>query len=70
MPDYFIYYASINLVGALFFGIMLHHDHTSIDKQEKQIKYDHALLAFLMYFVSDAIWSGVDPACSPSVRSR
>ena len=65
MPDYFIYYASINLVGALFFGIMLHHDHTSIDKQEKQIKYDHALLAFFMYFVSDAIWSGVDSGVFP-----
>ena len=65
MPDYFIYYASINLVGAVFFGIMLHHDHTSIDKQEKQIKYDHALLAFFMYFVSDAIWSGVDSGVFP-----
>lgn len=65
MPDYFIYYASINLVGAVFFGIMLHHDHTSIDKQEKQIKYDYALLAFLLYFISDAIWSGVDSGVFP-----
>ncbi len=65
MPDYFIYYASINLVGTVFFGIMLHHDHTSIDKQEKQIKYDYALLAFLLYFISDAIWSGVDSGVFP-----
>ena len=65
MPDYFIYYASINIIGAVFFGIMLHHDHTSIDKQEKQIKYDHALFAFLLYFVSDAIWSGVDSGVFP-----
>lgn len=65
MPDYFIYYASINIVGAVFFGIMLYHDHTSIDKQEKQVKYDHALLAFLLYFLSDAIWSGVDSGVFP-----
>lgn len=44
---------------------MLHHDFTSIDKQEKQIKYDHALLAFLLYFISDAIWSGVDSGVFP-----
>ncbi len=65
MPVYFIYYASINIVGAVFFGIMLHHDHTSIDKQEKQIKYDRALSAFLLYFISDAIWSGVDSGVFP-----
>ncbi|MCR5619963.1 MAG: GGDEF domain-containing protein [Lachnospiraceae bacterium] len=65
MPDYFIYYASINIVGAVFFGIMLLHDHTSIDKQEKQIKYDRALFAFLLYFISDAIWSGVDSGVFP-----
>jgi len=65
LPAYFIYYASINIVGAVFFGIMLHHDHASIDKQEKQIKYDHALFAFLLYFVSDAIWSGVDSGVFP-----
>ena len=44
---------------------MLHHDHTSIDKQEKQIKYDRALFAFLLYFVSDTIWSGVDSGVFP-----
>ena len=53
------------MVGAIFFGIMLHHDHTSIDKQEKQIKYDHALFAFILYFISDAIWSGVDSGVFP-----
>ncbi len=53
------------MVGAIFFGIMLYHDHTSIDKQEKQIKYDHALFAFLLYFISDAIWSGVDSGVFP-----
>ena len=60
LKDYFIYYASFNLVGVLIFGIMLAHDRISIDRQEKQLKYDSALIAFMLYFLSDAIWSGVD----------
>lgn len=65
MLSYFIYYASSNLVGSIIFGIMLAHDRLSIDKQEKQLKYDHALFAFMMYFLSDAVWSGVDSGILP-----
>lgn len=65
MPAYFVYYASINLVGAIIFSILLIHDYSRIDRQEKQVKYDHALLAFLLYFLSDAIWSGVDSRFFP-----
>ncbi|MCR4586444.1 MAG: GGDEF domain-containing protein [Lachnospiraceae bacterium] len=60
MSEYFIYYASSNIVGAIIFGIMLANDRMSIDRQEKQLKYDHALVAFMAYFISDAIWAGVD----------
>ena len=65
MSEYFIYYASFNFVGVVIFGIMLAHDRLSIDQQEKQIKYDRALIAFMLYFVSDAIWSGVDSGVFP-----
>ena len=65
MPAYFVYYASFNIIGAVFFGIMLMHDHAKIDKQEKQVKYDRALMAFFLYFVSDAVWSGVDSGFFP-----
>ena len=65
MSAYFIYYASFNLVGAIIFGIMLAHDRLSIDRQEKQLKYDHALIAFMLYFLSDAIWAGVDSGVFP-----
>ena len=58
MSDYFIYYASTNIVGAIIFGIMLIHDCLGVDRQEKQIKYDHSLIAFMLYFISDAIWAG------------
>ena len=36
---------------------MLIHDLFSIDRQEKQIKYDHVLIAFMCYFLSDTFWA-------------
>lgn len=68
MSAYFIYYSSFNLVGAIIFGIMLSHDMLSIDRQEKQLKYDHALTAFMLYFISDSIWAGVDSGLFPVNR--
>ena len=60
MPEYFIYYASSNIVGIIIFGIMLAHDRFSIDRQEKQLKYDRTLMAFMLYFLSDTIWCAFD----------
>ena len=68
MSDYFIYYASSNIVGAIIFGLMLIHDHKSLDRQEKQLKYDQALIAFLLYFISDAVWVAVDSGVIPANR--
>ena len=59
MSSYFIYYTEASIVCVIIFGIMLCWDLFSIDKQEKQIKYDHALIAFMLYFVSDALWAAV-----------
>ena len=59
MSDYFIYYAESNIVCLIIFGIMLVHDMFKIDRQEKQIKYDRALTAFMLYFISDIIWVAV-----------
>ena len=60
MQDYFIYYASANIVGTIIFGVMLAHDRFSVDRQEKQLKYDQTLVAFMLYFISDTIWVAVD----------
>ena len=65
MNEYFIYYSSFNIVGAIVFGIMLMHDCLNIDRQEKQLKYDNALFSFLLYFISDAVWAGVDSGVFP-----
>ncbi len=65
MSDYFIYYTSSNIVGVIIFGIMLAHDRLGVDKQEKQLKYDNVLIAFMLYFISDSVWAGVDSGLFP-----
>lgn len=59
MSDYFIFYTEANIVCLVIFGIMLAHDLFRVDRQEKQIKYDHTLIAFMCYFVSDALWGAM-----------
>ena len=59
MNEYFIYYTESNVVCFIIFLILLVHDLLNVDRQEKQVKYDHALIAFMLYFVSDVVWAGV-----------
>ena len=59
MSEYLIYYTESNIVCLVIFSIILIHDLFNIDRQEKQIKYDHALIAFMCYFISDAFWAMV-----------
>jgi diguanylate cyclase (GGDEF)-like protein len=60
MDNYFIYYAVSNFFGIVVFGIMLGHDLANVDRQEKQVKYDRALCAFMLYFLNDAFWASID----------
>ena len=57
MSSYFIYYTEASIVCVVIFAIMLVWDLLSVDKQEKQIKYDRTLIAFLLYFLSDGLWA-------------
>ena len=50
------------------FGILLMHNHFNIDRQEKQIKFDHALIAFMVYFLADSFWAAHTARIIP--RSR
>lgn len=59
MSSYFIYYTEASVVCVIIFAIMLGRDLLNVDRQEKQIKYDHALIAFMLYFISDAFWAAV-----------
>lgn len=56
---YFTFYTEANLVCLIIFGIILVHDLRGVDRQEKRVRYDHALVAFMLYFVSDALWAAV-----------
>ena len=51
MSAYFIYYTEASIVCMIIFGIMLCRDIFNADRQEKQIKYDHALIAFMLYML-------------------
>ena len=59
MTNYFVYYTEASVVCVTLFAIMLIWDLSSVDKQEKQIKYDRTLVAFILYFLSDALWAAV-----------
>lgn len=59
MSEYFIYYSESNAACLIIFGIMLFRDLYNADKQEKQVKYDRALLSFMGYFASDIFWAGI-----------
>ena len=68
MSEFYIFYTESNIVCVIIFGIMYTHDLLSVDRQEKQIKYDRALLAFMLYFLSDAFWAAVVEGIVPFTK--
>ena len=62
---FFAFYAESNIVCAIIFAIMLIHDLLTMNRQEQQIKYDRALVAFMLYFISDCFWAAVDSDILP-----
>ena len=69
MSDFFIYYLFSNLVCLVIFGLFLYHDWRGVDRQEKQIKFDHALIAFMLYFISDSFWAAITEGLLPATRA-
>ena len=59
MSQYFVYYVESSIICLIIFGIMLGHNLSTVDRSEKVVKYDGALIAFMLYFVSDAIWASM-----------
>ena len=68
MNGFAVYYIEANVVCILVFGILLIHNHFNIDRQEKQIKFDHALLAFMFYFLVDCFWAAITDGLLPKTR--
>ena len=50
-------YVEGNLVCALVFILLLINNYQNHNRQEKQIKFDRALIAFILYFITDSIWA-------------
>lgn len=68
MSQFFLYYTEANLVCFIIFGILLVHDILSLDRQEKQLRYDEALVAFMLYFAADSFWAAIVSGVLPASR--
>jgi diguanylate cyclase (GGDEF)-like protein len=65
MVDWHLYYVFANIVSILIFGVMLAHDFLRLDRQETQIKFDNALISFVIYFIFDIFWALIEAEALP-----
>ena len=68
MSDFALYYIEANVMCIIVFAILLIHNHFNLDRQEKQIKYDHVLIVFMLYFVADCLWAAIEAGMLPKTR--
>ena len=68
MSEYLVFYTEANLVCLIIFALMYAHDRLHADRQEKQIKYDRALLMFMLYFISDTFCAWIIAGALPRTR--
>lgn len=68
MTSFAFYYIEANIVCILVFAVLLLYNHFSIDRQEKQVKFDFALLAFMLYFAGDCFWAAISAEILPKTR--
>ncbi len=66
--DYFFFYTESNIVCILIFIILLTRDLVNVNRQEKQVYFDHALIAHILYFTTDIFWAGVISNNIPRTR--
>ena len=59
MSGFSPYYIEANIVCVIVFGIILGYNFFNIDRQEKQVKFDNVLIAFILYFLADCVWAAV-----------
>ena len=68
MISFFVHYAETNIVCIIIFLVLLFHDLFGVDRQEKQIKYDNVLIAFIFYFIADIFWAALEDRVVPVTR--
>ena len=66
--NFAIYYIEAMLACTVLFGILLVHNFFNVDRQEKQIKFDRVLIAFMLYFIGDSFWAAIATDMIPKTR--
>ena len=57
--DYFVFYTEASLICVIILLMILITDRIYNNKQEKQIWFGRAIMAFILYFISDACWAAL-----------
>ena len=66
--EYFIFYSEASVICILILLLILFNDKLNGTKQEKQLCFDRTLIAFILYFASDACWASMLSNQIPRVR--
>ena len=66
--DYSFFYAEASIVCILILGILLLHSRKYSSRQEKQIWFDRAVIAFMLYFAADIFWAAILGGALPRTR--
>ncbi|MCR5487334.1 MAG: GGDEF domain-containing protein [Lachnospiraceae bacterium] len=67
--DYFVFYTEASVVCVLMLAIILINDRMYYTKQEKQIWFTRSIMAFILYFISDACWAAILSGQFTTVRA-
>ena len=68
MNGFSVYYIGVNILCIIIFGILLIHNLCSLDRQEKQIRFDSVLITFMLYFIADCFWAALVENLIPKTR--
>lgn len=66
--EYVAFYAEASLVCIVILSILPIHNLLHSTKQEKQIWFNRSIIAFILYFISDAFWAAVLGGALPAYR--
>ncbi len=66
--DYFVFYTEASIICTIILLMILITDRVYNTKQEKQIWFGRAIMAFILYFISDACWAAILSNQFPSIR--
>lgn len=66
--DYFVFYTEASVICVIILLMILITDRIYNTKQEKHIWFGRAIMAFILYFISDACWAAILSDQFPKVR--